>query len=229
MDTINNNTRELNEIIRLATLLFPVYSSPLGESIIISDVSKLTDGNLGRKLYGYVKDSLRSLIRDCLFRPENIVKTTATSNKRSVNSDSDSDSDSEDESLSLPKLQKYLLISSHLCSSIKSSTDAFVYTSASAPRPKKQKKSNEQNTSHLSTSNNSIPLERILSVFTSIYPGEKNLGNVGVFEGVAHLCRLGYLEEKVGGERVRYWVKVGREVVEGIGRSEGFDVGEYLD
>ena len=228
MDTLNNNTRELNEVIRLATLLFPVYSMPIGSEIKVEEVNKLTDGNLGRKLYGYVKEGLRSLTTDCLFRPENGIKSSNTSTKRSA-SDPAHPSDSEDnEGLNLPKIQKYLLISSHLCSSTKSSSDAYVYTSASRGR-KKKSKHNDASNDNLSRSNNvSVPLERILSVFTSIYPGRTKGSNM-VFESLGHLCRLGYLEENGEGEKIKYWVRVGREVVEGVGRSEGFDVGEYLE
>jgi hypothetical protein len=176
IDSVESTTHDIGEILRLTRMLWPLYLEPLKKRYAqsktsISTTPLVVNRELLEKLGENMRPHLRKLITNCLYRPFRSLKTSRSS-AAAVHS--------ETYSISLPYYTKFLLLAAYLCQTNRADTDRLLYTNYRAGRKRRKRldaNSNNNNDapSHAASHTASFidrvpsfPLERMLSVFSSI-------------------------------------------------------------
>ena len=183
IQSVESTTRDVREVLRLTRMLWPIYVEPLSkydqieltyeDSIDGSVDSKnvfLTRNTL-EKLGQALRPHTRLMLQRCLLRPgRTITIPPATADRNEVASSTDE----------LPYLAKFLLLAAYLCQTNKADQDQNLYTNARSGRRRKTRGDNSHSESLTHASSQkalqqlrsdrivSFPLERMLSVFSSI-------------------------------------------------------------
>lgn len=151
----------------------------------------------------------------------------------------------------LSAISKYLLISAYICSYLEPRYDSNVFSRKSHIKTGRtsygRRKKAETNPRFLQPS--IFPLERLLAIFQAIYPVERKAqsgslaflkeeslmrANVEVFQNLAELHSLKLIATTVARNidflsyKVKWKVNVPWEIINEIGRSVDFDVGQYF-
>lgn len=224
--SVESATHDIGEILRLTRMLWPLYLGPLKKrnaqnkkSIPAGPI--IVNRELLEKLGENVRPHLRQLVTKCLLRPFRTLPT----NRASAASHSDAST------VCLPYFTKFLLLAAYLCQTNRADTDRLLYTNYRAGRKRRRKteansnSNNNDTPTHASTHGSfldrvpSFPLERMLSVFSSICnkyasklvcdsagPGTitklraesvdtAHLGNLSLMRSLLELRHCGLLEE----------------------------------
>ncbi|QLL31252.1 hypothetical protein HG536_0B01130 [Torulaspora globosa] len=154
-------------------------------------------------------------------------------------------------SYELSAISKYLLIAAYICSYLEPRYDSNVFSKKSHIKTGRasygRRKKIETNPRFLQPS--IFPLERLLAVFQAIFPVERKAqsgslallkeeplmrANVEVFQNLAELHTLKLVSTTVARNidflnyKVKWKVNVPWEIINEIGRSVDFDVGQYF-
>jgi hypothetical protein len=220
VQNVGDITRDTREIIRLSRISWPVFLDPLFKKPDVKEefLAQLQEGNstlkgtLVAKLGQHFRPYIKRLITQCLLQSGKTLTL--------------SDHDSTTFSSSLPYLSKFLLLAAYLCQHNTPDKDQTLFTSQGKGRRKKSTKTTNDSLSHASNQItqrqlksdriSSFPLERMLSVFSSIcnkygYDMDsdalksivgkelsldmKTLGSTALFQNIAELKAMGLLEE----------------------------------
>ena len=221
IQSVESTTRDVRELMRLLRIIWPFYLKPL----LCDDNDNLLDqcccpdgdnnesdgcnlgGNLSEILGQKVRPYIRRLLNECLLQPSQTMQEHQEKEK------------SQSRSLlvqSLPYYSRFLVLAAYLCQSNSADYDQKLYTNQRSGR-RRRKKNNQPNETYAeslthASSNKaqqslkseqqipSFPLERLLSVFSSITnkyavteEGCQPLGSISIFAILAELCQLGYL------------------------------------
>ena len=171
IQSIENTTHDMREMLRLARMLWPIYINPLGknELLKLGNGSGTNNDYIDNKILERLGEELRPHIRQtlsrCLLRP-------------GVALSSNSESPLANE---LSYLAKFMLLAAYLCQHNKADQDHILFTNQKGgKRTKKGAQMNNRSGSltHATSQKlqrelrmgrvSSFPLERMLSVFSSI-------------------------------------------------------------
>lgn len=242
IQSVESSTRHIGEILRLVRMLWPLYLNPLKKIMNHNHNSASTtqdattssnsspvitvDRELLEQLGTHVRPYLRQVLTKCLLRPFQ----TLTASSNTLPSRTSSNVDGITASTTLPYFSKFLLLAAYLCQTNRADKDRLLYTNqrAGSKRRRKTNKSNSSMSDSLTYATSqsahserlpSFPLERMLSVFSSICNkyatssedvGHKNggtcsvpsdmidvalLGNVSLMRSLLELRQCGLLEE----------------------------------
>ena len=220
VQSVEGITRDTREFIRLSRISWPIFLDPLFKRQDVRDefLSQLKEGNstlkgtIVAKLGQHFQPYIKRLISDCLLQPGKTLTLSCN--------------DSTSFSSSLPYLSKFLLLAAYLCQNNTPDKDQTLFTSQRVGRRKKSNANQNDNLSHASNPitqrtlkserMNAFPLERMLSVFSSIcnkygydidsdslksIVGKERsldidtLGSISLFQNIAELKAMGLLEE----------------------------------
>ena len=220
VQSVDDITRDTREIIRLSRISWPVFLDPLFKKQDIREefIGQLKEGNsilkgtLVAKLGQHFRPYIKRLISQCLLQPGQILAL--------------SDNESTSFSLALPYLSKFLLLAAYLCQNNTPDKDQTLFTSQGKGKRKKMSANQNDSISHASNQItqrklksdriSSFPLERMLSVFSSIcnkygydmdsdalksivgkelYLDMNSIGSTALFQNIAELKAMGLLEE----------------------------------
>lgn len=186
IQSVESTTHDIREMSRLVRILWPVYLEPLGRIGMNNndhttkhnpDYSSLIDRETLEKLGQYLRPHLLRVLPHCLLRPGRAFVSATPSLEPTYQK--------------LPYLSKFLLLAAYLCQKNKADQDRILYTNQRTGQRRKTSSKNSNNQSesltHASSQRSqrelrmermaSFPLERMLSVFSSIcnkYAVEKN-------------------------------------------------------
>eukprot|EP00578_Thalassiosira_sp_NH16_P021210 CAMPEP_0181095972 /NCGR_PEP_ID=MMETSP1071-20121207/10790_1 /TAXON_ID=35127 /ORGANISM="Thalassiosira sp., Strain NH16" /LENGTH=263 /DNA_ID=CAMNT_0023178361 /DNA_START=348 /DNA_END=1139 /DNA_ORIENTATION=- len=171
VQSVKGSTHNITEITRLARLLWPEYVAPLGRNNDNGDPSigssvwkALEDLNVSKqwlieKLDKNIRDLMRSLLSTTLMMPGQTIP------KQNCNQ----------YSVRLPYITKFLLLAAFLCQYKRPKQDVNLFTTKNTGKSKRKRSSKlEDGSAYASSSRDltqrqpSFPLERMLSVFSSI-------------------------------------------------------------
>ena len=226
IQSVENITRDIREMLRLLRLTWPFYLEPIlnndstGSSLLslleqncpISSNENGEEGQLkgqvSEKLGQKIRPHIRKMLNECLLQPgktnvENEEATSKEGNKTEVG---------------LSYYSIFLLLAAYLCQVNKAENDLKLYTNrASGQRSRKGRRSNQPNDTQMESITHassikaqqnlkieklpSFPLERLLSIFSSItgkYASDscianKSLGSMSTFAKISELEELGYI------------------------------------
>jgi len=224
VQSVQNITRDIREMQRLLRLLWPLYLQPLLENktetaSLFNEFAVLFNGIKGEnklleKLGEVSRPHVKKMLASNVLRPSQGYDSLRLSNINLSFSDR------------LPYLTKFVLISAYLCQKNKPHVDQMLHTNKKLS--KKRRRGNGANTNiayavstkmqqEIKTSRSlSFPLERVLSVFSSICRkygkgsmllkelssdildgeiNEQKLGSVQFFENFTQLQHLGFLND----------------------------------
>jgi hypothetical protein len=220
VQSVDDITRDTREIIRLSRISWPIFLDPLFKKQDVREefIGQLKEGNsilkgtLVAKLGQHFRPYIKRLISQCLLQPGQILTL--------------SDNDSTSFSLALPYLSKFLLLAAYLCQNNTPDKDQTLFTSQGKGKRKKISANQNESISHASNQITqrklksdriySFPLERMLSVFSSIcnkygydmdsdalksivgkelYLDMNSIGSTALFQNIAELKAMGLLEE----------------------------------
>lgn len=172
---MESTTRDIREVLRLTRMLWPVYIKPLGKFADIEssdeDVGFTTDPLTRRcleKMGQALRPHIRTALKQCLLRPGRTIRQRIEGSKKtpSVNQ--------------IPYLGKFMLLAAYLCQRNKADHDKLLYTNARSGKRRnaRNNSSHSESLTHASSQKAlqqlrsdriaSFPLERMLSVFSSI-------------------------------------------------------------
>ena len=228
VQSVESTTRDLREILRLLRIIWPFYLKPLlnnkdnktGKDLLDQCYSNdgesnyaALSGHVSEVLGSNVRPYIRRMLNECLLRPGQTMQEQQVQNQnkeKSIHVVSFAES--------LPYYSKFLLLAAYLCQSNKADLDRKLYTNTSSGRRSRRKKGNNDSfvemITHASSTKAqqrlrseripSFPLERLLSIFSSITGkyatsgtttkvSVDNLGSISLFASLAELRELGYL------------------------------------
>lgn len=226
IQSVESITRDVREMLRLLRLAWPYYLKPIvindltGKSLVSlleESCASLSDENNDKvQLKGQVSEILgqkirphvRRMLNECLLQPGNTLQEVKEERSQ----------ESNENEIDLPYYSIFLLLAAYLCQVNKAENDLKLYTNrASGQRTRRGRGSKQPNDTqmesitHASSSKAqqnlkiekipSFPLERLLSIFSSItgkYASDenstnKNLGSTTTFAKITELEELGYI------------------------------------
>mmetsp|Transcript_26653 Transcript_26653/g.40005 ORF Transcript_26653/g.40005 Transcript_26653/m.40005 type:complete len:677 (+) Transcript_26653:597-2627(+) len=232
IQSVESTTRDVREMLRLLRIIWPFYLKPLvndendelleecfpgdsdnDEFVLSGKVIEI----LGQKVRPYI----RRMLNECLLQPGQTLHMDINDGQMLEQSQKDNNYDHRISTFAqgLPYNSKFLLLAAYLCQSNKSEHDRKLYTNKASGKRKRNKKNQQnatsvENITHASSSKAqqnlrteripSFPLERMLSICSSIYskyaqalPGSKtsvdDFGTISFFANIAELRQLGFL------------------------------------
>lgn len=227
IQSVESTTRDIREMLRLLRLIWPLYLRPIlnGDndnssnndaslvSLLLKKSCTRTSGNekqevhlngrVSEKLGQKVRPYVRQMLNDCLLQPGNIMHQKKDKCDNNVE-------------VELPYYSVYLLLAAYLCQANKAENDLKLYTNRASGQRRRGRRSNQsndtqmENVTHASSNKAqqnlknekmpSFPLERLLSIFSSItgkyaiVKGKsKELGTTTTFAKISELEELGYI------------------------------------
>lgn len=168
IQSVESTTRDVREMLRLARMLWPTYIGPLGTYVYPvgphdPSVNSAVSGNILEKLGQDLRPHIRQMLPQCLLRPGRALSSTNA--VASVSNE-------------LPYLAKFMLLAAYLCQTNKADHDQVLYTNKRGGRKKKKGDNHSESVTHASSQQSqrelkldrvtSFPLERMLSVFSSV-------------------------------------------------------------
>lgn len=246
---INECTDEefLSVAINFIQLIIQAFHSYTG-----NDISALND-LIDFKWETYVGNITRENIFDplALYRAANKVFSSTGDTLSPEDSDALEASNDFSQTYELSPISKYLLISAYICSYLEPRYDSNVFSKKSHVKTGRtsygRRKKMETNPRYLQPS--IFPVERLLAIFQAIFPVERKAksgslallkeeplikANVEVFQNLAELHSLKLVSTTVVRNidflnyRVKWKVNVPWEIINEVGRSVDFDVGQYF-
>ena len=196
LQSVENTTRDIREIIRLSRKFWPSYIKPIfDDPSIMTNIHLARDKNVSvansqtegfeEILYHKARSNVRQLLTDsllCLGNGRNVSLTCPNSQTTSNGALS-----SQNKSLSFPEkipyITKFMLLAAYLCQCNKSDHDTALFTNQRTGRGKRRRSITDKVTDHANVTHatstlarkellkkrvSSFPLERLLSVFSSI-------------------------------------------------------------
>jgi hypothetical protein len=228
IQSVESTTRDLREMLRLLRIIWPFYLKPLlnaddsdnGNNLLENFCSSSSVGNdelalsgrVSEKLGQKVRPYIRRILNECLLQPGQTLQEVQVPPQYQKENDRIA-SFSE----SLPYYTKFFLLAAYLCQANKADHDQKLYTNKASGRRRKKKNPNDsfaENMTHASSIKAqqmlrsekvpSFPLERLLSIFSSIFGkyatvstktkiSSKDLGSISLFASLAELRQLGFL------------------------------------
>jgi hypothetical protein len=225
VQSVESTTNDVREMIRLARILWPIYVMPLnglGNQLLKQCCSSNGGGNenilngkvsveLGEKARFHIK----RLLNECLLQPYKSLRDVTPGKDKQATVEKNGSTLAG----SLSYRTKFLLLAAFLCQSNKADHDRKLYTNQASGRRKRRRKNQQnenaaENITHASSAKAqqllrsekvpSFPLERLLSIFSSISAkystGMKHfvnnvdeLGSIGLIANLNELRQLGYL------------------------------------
>ena len=225
IQSVESTTRDIREMLRLLRLVWPLYLKPIlnedidnssNETSLLSlileqsctstseekefvQLNRRVSEKLGQKVRPYV----RQMLNDCLLQPGNTMHEKKDECENNIE-------------LGLPDYSVYLLLAAYLCQANKAENDLKLYTNRASGQRRRGRRSNQANgtqmesVTHASSSKAkqnlknekipSFPLERLLSIFSSITGKyaiddgkSKELGTTTTFAKISELEELGYI------------------------------------
>lgn len=236
IQSVENTTRDLREMLRLLRMVWPFYLKPLlkdkqtdkGGELLQQCISNYyrsgsqdfnLSGQVSEILGQRVRPFIRRLINECLLQPGQTLK-----DHHQRSNDDGANQDISSLAKSLPYHSKFLLLAAYLCQANKADHDQKLYTNKASGRRRQSKNKQNDNfaerITHASSMKaqqslrservSSFPLERLLSIYSSIsgkYAVENNgdnnssgdsmnvgnLGSIALYSTLAELRQLGFL------------------------------------
>ena len=233
IQSVESTTRDVREMLRLLRIIWPFYLKPLvndeNDELLQecfpgdpdNDEEFVLSGRAIEKLGQKVRPYVRRMLNECLLQPGQTLHMDINDSQVPEQSQKDNNYGHRTSTFAqdLPYNSKFLLLAAYLCQSNKSEHDRKLYTNKASGK-RKQNKKNQQNATSVenithassrkaqqnlrSERTSSFPLERMLSICSSIYskyaealPGSKtsvdNLGTISFFANIAELRQLGFL------------------------------------
>lgn len=196
LQSVENTTRDIREIIRLSRKFWSSYIKPIfDDPSIIKDIHQFrnknnevanspTDG-FEEILYHKARSNLRQLLSDSLLCLGN--GRDVSLNSPNIQTTSNDTFSSNNKSYlfpeKIPYFTKYMLLAAYLCQCNKSDHDTVLFTNQRSGRGKRRRSNADKLTDHGNVTHatstlarkellkmriSSFPLERLLSVFSSI-------------------------------------------------------------